>query len=225
MVQWATAFQNCKDVVILNEAESRLIFAKFWVYGEIFSLRKDDFLMNIIEELKNITIPVFGTVDESVVDGEGMRFALFVQGCPHHCNGCHNPKSWATTTDNMVSLYQIYQAVEDNPLLSGITFSGGEPFLYARQLAVLAKAIHASGKDVWSFSGWTYEQLMKRGDDARELLANIDVLVDGPFQLDKRDLSLQFRGSWNQRVIDMVETRRTGLVVERYVDSRRLLAA
>ena len=179
--------------------------------------------MSIIEELKSVTIPVFGTVDESVVDGEGVRFALFVQGCPHHCNGCHNPKSWATTTDNMVSLYHIYQAVEDNPLLSGITFSGGEPFLYARQLAILAKAIHATGKNVWSFSGWTYEQLMQR-EDARELLANIDVLVDGPFQLDKRDLSLRFRGSWNQRVIDVAKTRATGAVVELFADSRRLVA-
>jgi anaerobic ribonucleoside-triphosphate reductase activating protein len=107
--------------------------------------------------------------------------------------------------------------VEDNPLSSGITFSGGEPFLYASQLAVLARAVHALGKDVWSFSGWTYEWL-SQNEHAKALLDNVDVLVDGPFLLAERDLTLKFRGSRNQRVIDMKATREAGKIVLKYED-------
>ena len=178
-------------------------------------------MMDMLEELKNLSVPVMGIVEDSVVDGEGLRLALFVQGCPHHCNGCHNPQSWALKKDNMKSLFEIYELVRDNPLCDGITFSGGEPFLYAKELLPLAKAVHALGKDVWSFSGWTYEELMER-EDARQLLENIDILVDGPFELDKRDLGLMFRGSWNQRVIDVPKTRKTGTVIQLYPDARRL---
>lgn len=169
----------------------------------------------MIEKLKAITIPVMGTVDDSIVDGDGIRFTVFVQGCPHHCVGCHNPQSWEMKQDNMVSLYDLYKVVEDNPLSSGITFSGGEPFLYAPQLAVLAQAVHALGKDVWSFSGWTYEWLAQN-EHAKALLDNVDVLVDGPFLLTERDLTLKFRGSRNQRVIDLNTTRKTGCLTELY---------
>ena len=115
----------------------------------------------------------------------------------------------------MVSLYDLYKVVEDNPLSSGITFSGGEPFLYAPQLAVLAQAVHALGKDVWAFSGWTYEWLAQ-SEHAKALLDNVDVLVDGPFLLAERDLTLKFRGSRNQRVIDLNTTRKTGCLTELY---------
>lgn len=154
-------------------------------------------------------IPVMGVQEDSCVDGVGLRYVLFVQGCPHHCVGCHNPQSWAFTSGKQTSLREIYDTVVDNPMWDGITFSGGEPFIYAHELAELAKALHEAGKNVWSFSGWTYEELVKR-EDAQELLRNIDVLVDGRFIQSKRDISLVFRGSSNQRIIDMNQTRALG---------------
>ena len=160
-------------------------------------------------------IPVLGVVEDSVVDGDGLRFTLFVQGCPHHCKGCHNPQSWAMKRDHLVPLQKIYDAVVENPMWDGITFSGGEPFLYAKELAPLAKALREKGKSVWSFSGWTYEELTQR-EDARELLENIDVLVDGRFEIAQKDISLMFRGSRNQRVIDMNATLCGEGIVKKY---------
>ena len=173
--------------------------------------------------LKEIFVPVMGVEEDSVVDGEGLRFALFVQGCPHHCKGCHNPQSWGYKRDNMMSLDELYRKIDGNPLCSGLTLSGGEPFMYPKELSALAKAVRTTGRSVWSFSGWTFEQLMAK-DDAWQLLEQLDVLVDGRFELDKRDLSLKFRGSWNQRVIDVPKTLATGIVTLLYPDVRLLVA-
>lgn len=148
-----------------------------------------------IERLKDVSITVMGVLEDSVVDGEGLRFALFVQGCPHHCKGCHNP------------------------LCEGITFSGGEPFLYTCQLRMLAEAIHNLGKTVWAYTGWVLEELILR-KDAVALLDNVDVLVDGEFKIENRDLSLMFRGSSNQRVIDIKETCRKGSIALKYPDEK-----
>lgn len=175
--------------------------------------------MENIEGLENISVPTMGIVEDSVVDGDGLRLVLFVQGCPHHCKGCHNPQSWEIKRDRMTSLDKLFRLVQDNPLCSGITLSGGDPFLYAKKLLPLAEAIHGIGKTVWAFSGWTYEELMGM-EYPRKLLEKVDVLVDGPFELEKRDLSLKFRGSWNQRVIDVAKTRMTKAVVLVYPDAR-----
>ncbi len=164
-------------------------------------------------------IRIAGTINDSVVDGDGYRFTIFTQGCPHHCRGCHNPKTWAMEGGYMVDTEEILMTVRDNPLLAGVTFSGGEPFLQPVPLAHIAREIHAMGLDVWSYTGYTLEQLTEMHDpDVDALLDELDVLVDGPFVLETRDLTLRFRGSRNQRVIDMAATRRSDGIVLKYDD-------
>ena len=162
-----------------------------------------------------------GINTESVVDGDGLRMTIFGQGCPHHCKGCHNPSTWDFNGGDETSPEKIISMVKENPLLDGVTFSGGEPFVHAKDFAWIAKEIHHLGLNVWSYSGYTYEELQKlakTNKDIASFLAEIDVLVDGKFILTKRDLSLKFRGSSNQRIIDMKKTRETGKVVILYND-------
>ena len=160
---------------------------------------------------------IAGTVQDSIVDGPGLRFVVFAQGCVHNCEGCHNPETHDISGGEEKSVEEIIADMRKNPLTDGITLSGGEPFLQARDCAALAIAAKSDGLNVWAYSGWTYEQLcgMAQGDaDINALLRLIDVLVDGRFEEAKRSLGLRFRGSSNQRLIDMNETRRTGAVAE-----------
>lgn len=152
-------------------------------------------------------LKIAGIVDDSVVDGDGIRLTVFTQGCPHHCHGCHNPQTWNLTGGHEIDTEEIVQKLKENPLLSGITFSGGEPFLQPAPLADLARAAHSLGLDVWSYTGFTLEELEKR-TDAQQLLNEVDVLVDGPYVEALRDLTLRFRGSSNQRIIDLNELRK-----------------
>lgn len=158
-------------------------------------------------------------VDDSVVDGEGYRLAVFVQGCPRRCAGCHNPGAQDFAGGREADTAEIAAAMLANPLLTGVTFSGGEPFCQPRPLVELAKVAHASGLDVWAYSGSTLEELAGRHDaDIDGLLAEVDVLVDGEYIEAERDLTLRFRGSRNQRVIDMARTRQSGQVVLKYAE-------
>ena len=150
---------------------------------------------------------IAGIVDDSIVDGEGVRLTVFTQGCPHHCHGCHNPQTWSLDGGHEVDTEEIVQKLKENPLLSGITFSGGEPFLQPAPLAEIARAAHKLGLDVWSYTGFTLEELEKR-TDVQQLLNEVDVLVDGPYVEALRDLTLRFRGSSNQRIIDLNELRK-----------------
>ena len=162
------------------------------------------------------TLRIAGIMRESIVDGPGIRFAVFCQGCPHNCPGCHNPETHDFNGGNEVSIQKILAAIDENPLLKGVTFSGGEPLCQTEGFAELAKAVKARGMDITVFTGFTYEQLLEREkqDPAlKELLDMTDLLIDGPFILDQRDLTLQFRGSRNQRLIDMNATRAAGHVV------------
>ena len=160
---------------------------------------------------------IAGTVQDSIVDGPGMRFTLFTQGCPHGCPGCQNPETQPFDGGRDIDTRDLLRQMEDNPLLAGITFSGGEPFCQPRPLAELAKAVHARGLDVWSYTGNTLEELQSRKDeDVSALLAELDVLVDGEYIEAQRDLTLKFRGSRNQRVIDMNATRQKGIVTLKY---------
>lgn len=152
-------------------------------------------------------LKIAGIVDDSIVDGEGVRLTVFTQGCPHHCHGCHNPQTWSLDGGHEVDTEEIVQKLKENPLLSGITFSGGEPFLQPAPLAEIARAAHKLGLDVWSYTGFTLEELEKR-TDVQQLLNEVDVLVDGPYVEALRDLTLRFRGSSNQRIIDLKELRR-----------------
>lgn len=152
-----------------------------------------------------------GVVKESVVDGPGIRFALFVQGCPHRCPGCHNPQTHPFEGGCEADTGELLGQFERDPILKGITFSGGEPFCQAGPLAELAGRVHALGKDVVVYTGYTYEQLAAMDDPAvQALLGETDLLIDGPFLQERKDLELRFRGSGNQRLIDLAETRRTG---------------
>ena len=162
---------------------------------------------------------IAGIVDDSVVDGDGMRLTVFTQGCPHHCAGCHNPDTHSFDGGRETDTADILAKMAANPLLNGITFSGGEPFQQPAPLARLAADVHARGLDVWSYSGFTLEELAARHDPAIDaLLREIDVLVDGRYEEAQRDLTLRFRGSKNQRIIDMAVWRRTGQIRLLYQD-------
>ncbi len=154
---------------------------------------------------------VSGIVEESVVDGPGVRFVVFTQGCEHHCPGCHNSHTHALDGGTMMPTDAILARFDEDPLLSGITFSGGEPFLQPEALADLAEAVHARGKDVMVYSGFTFEQLLEQeGQDpaVRRLLEQADILVDGPYVESRRNLELEFRGSDNQRLLNREAMRR-----------------
>ena len=162
------------------------------------------------------SIKIAGTVNDSVVDGEGYRYTIFVQGCPHHCEGCHNPQTHDFTAGKTTDTDQLYEQIIENPLLSGVTFSGGEPFCQPAPLAELAKKLKARNLDLWVYTGYTYEELIVSLDPAvQTLLALADVLVDGRFDLNQRDLTLAFRGSRNQRVIDLNATRQQGRMLQK----------
>ena len=159
-------------------------------------------------------IRLAGIVDESIVDGKGIRMTVFTQGCPHHCPGCHNPQTHDFTGGTEEDTDEIFERFCENPLLRGITFSGGEPFCQPVPLKALADRVHSVKKDVTIYTGWTYEQLIAMHDpDVDALLSVCDVLVDGPFVEALKDPDLLFRGSENQRLIDMRATHETGNIV------------
>ena len=155
-----------------------------------------------------------GIVGDSIVDGPGIRTTVFAQGCPHHCEGCHNPETWEFGCGTSVPAEGILEMVQSNPLCRGVTFSGGEPFAQAEAFAELAKMLKEKGYEVASYSGYTFEQLMSGTKAQKELLQCIDVLIDGPFLLAQRSLELTFRGSRNQRIINVPASLAQGKVVE-----------
>lgn len=165
-----------------------------------------------MEKVENIRIA--GIIRESIVDGPGIRFVIFCQGCPHNCEGCHNPDSHDFNGGYDCSTDKILEEIDKNPLLKGVTFSGGEPMCKTREFAYLAEEIKKRNLDITVFTGYVYEELIKREDPyTRKLLDNTDLLIDGPYVKEKRDLTLIFRGSSNQRIIDMNKTREAGEVV------------
>ena len=159
-------------------------------------------------------IRIAGTVNDSIVDGPGYRYTIFTQGCPHHCPGCHNPETHPFDGGKTVDTQAIIDQFSENPLLDGITLSGGDPFCQAEECLVLAQAARESRLTVWAYTGYTWEALLKENDPARmALLQAIDVLVDGPFILAQRSLELKFCGSRNQRLIDVQKSLAAGQVV------------
>ena len=155
-----------------------------------------------------------GIVEDSIVDGPGIRTTVFGQGCPHHCEGCQNPETWEFGCGTPMAVERIVEIVKANRLCRGVTFSGGEPFAQAAGFAKLAKRLKAEGYEVASYSGYTFEQLLKGNAAQRELLESIDVLIDGPFLLAERSLEVAFRGSRNQRIIDVKKSLPLGSPVE-----------
>lgn len=159
-------------------------------------------------------IRIAGTVNDSIVDGPGFRFAVFTQGCPHHCPGCHNPQTHDFAGGRDADTGEILAQIRENPLLDGLTLTGGEPFCQSAACLELAKGAHAAGLNVWSYSGYTFEELLRGDDPQRALLENIDVLVDGRFRIERRTLECRFRGSDNQRLIDVPKSLAAGRAIE-----------
>ena len=155
-----------------------------------------------------------GIVSDSIVDGPGIRVTVFSQGCPHHCPGCHNPETWAFGCGTDIDEEKILEIVRSNPLCRGVTFSGGEPFAQAEGFARLAKMLKAHGFEVASYSGYTFEQLLEGDAHQRALLDTIDVLIDGPFLLAEKSLELNFRGSRNQRILDVPASLAAGKAIQ-----------
>jgi len=153
-----------------------------------------------------------GTVHDSIVDGEGLRMTVFVQGCPHGCPGCHNPATHDFCGGKEGDTDVLLKELKENVLEQGVTLSGGEPFCQCAAMLELARGAHAIGRDVWAYSGWTFEELLADEEKAA-LLRECDVLVDGPYVEAERSLTLTFRGSRNQRVIDVQETLKNGEIV------------
>lgn len=168
--------------------------------------------MSALDALDTTTLRIAGAVSESIVDGPGIRYTIFTQGCPFHCRGCHNPQAQPLRGGADVSLRSLYNEIHANPLITGVTFSGGEPFIQCRSLAVLAQVLRDEGMSLWAYSGYTYDKLVN--DDIRHsLLELLDVVVDGPFVQSKTSMDLDFRGSSNQRLIDVQKSLQQDQVV------------
>ncbi len=155
-------------------------------------------------------IRIAGLVPESFVDGDGIRFAIFMQGCLRNCEGCQNPETHALDGGRLVDTSEIISEIKKNPLLDGITLTGGEPLLQIDSADELARAAKNLGLSVWCYTGFTFEKLPP---ETASLLENVDVLIDGEFIESQRDLELQFRGSRNQRIIDLKKTREQNKIV------------
>jgi len=145
-------------------------------------------------------------VNDSIVDGPGLRFTVFVQGCKHNCKGCHNPDTHNLYGGRLVDTDYILSEFYKNPLLDGITFSGGEPFLQPKPLSVIAKDIKSAGFNVIVYTGFTWEKLMENKENYYELLEYTDILIDGPFIEELKSYDLMFKGSSNQRAIDVFKS-------------------
>lgn len=184
-----------------------------------------------------VSLRLAGVVRESIVDGPGLRFAIFCQGCPHNCPKCHNQDTHDFSGGYDCNIQKIVNAIEENPLLSGVTFSGGEPSHQPVAFLEIAKKVKSRGLNIWMYSGYTLEELLSRANSTisdldnmnenssqtsekneeqvalKGLLSLIDVLVDGKFINELKDLTLPFRGSRNQRIIDMAATKRHNKII------------
>lgn len=161
---------------------------------------------------------IAGTVNDSIVDGPGIRFTVFTQGCPHHCPGCHNPQTHDFNGGMITDTAVIIDKILENPLLDGVTFSGGEPFCQCEPLCEIAEKVKKAGLDIVTFTGFTFEQLTEQSDDVNmyaKLLGYTDILIDGRFIEAEKSLEASFRGSLNQRIIDCQKSLETGRVIER----------
>lgn len=162
------------------------------------------------------TIRLSGIAYESLVNGPGMRRVFFAQGCTHNCKGCFNPDTHDFSGGEEREVDFLIKDTLDNPMLSGVTFSGGDPWEQADKFSDMAKAFRKKGLNIWCYTGYTYEYILENKDKRfgwNDLLNNIDVLVDGKFEEDKQLDGLKFRGSTNQRIIDVVESLKNDTII------------
>jgi anaerobic ribonucleoside-triphosphate reductase activating protein len=161
------------------------------------------------------TLKIGGIEPESIVDGPGFRYTLFVQGCDFRCPGCHNPGLQGFEGGREITIAEVVHDITANPLLDGITLSGGDPFTQAAACAALAEQVRALGLSVMTFTGYRWEDLLAAArEDWLRLITASDIIVDGPFIIALRDIDLRFRGSANQRLIDVRRTLAAGRVIE-----------
>lgn len=159
---------------------------------------------------------------DSIVDGEGIRTVIWTQGCPHHCLGCHNPETWDFDGGALVDVSEVCEIIDSLEGQDGITFSGGDPFMQAKACSEIAKYARSKGLNIWAYTGFNYEDLIHLSEKKPEILDflnEIDVLVDGRFILEKKSFSCVFRGSTNQRVIDVKQSlkKKKVVLIEEYV--------
>ena len=167
---------------------------------------------NSLDQIVNLS----GVVQDSIVDGPGIRMAVFTQGCPHGCPGCHNPETHPFEGGDPTTVAELLERVGKNPLLTGITLSGGEPFSQAAPLALFAESCRRRGLETAAYSGYTFEQLLELGQQdpgVLALLRQLDTLVDGLFLQELMSYELRFRGSSNQRTIDVQRSLEAGKTV------------
>ena len=163
-------------------------------------------------------IRLYGTVNDSIVDGPGLRYVIFTQGCLHHCPGCHNPDSHAIDGGYIEDTEQCLLEIDQNPLLDGVTLSGGEPFLQATALIHFVQKVKKRHLHVMIYSGYTFEEILELGDEEKKLLSLCDTLVDGKFILSLKSMELLYKGSSNQRIIDIQATLKTHMVIEQEIN-------
>ena len=162
-----------------------------------------------MQSLQETFLRVAGVIEESIVDGPGIRFVLFLQGCRLHCPGCQNPQTWDFDGGTLVPVSEVLGRIKANPLVRGVTFSGGEPFEQAAAVLPLAEELKAQGYHLMAFTGYTLEQLVQK-PECRAFLEKLDLLVDGPYIEAQKSLDLRFRGSKNQRILNIPATRENG---------------
>lgn len=164
-----------------------------------------------------MNLRIAGYTKESVVDGPGIRFVIYAQGCPHGCAGCHNPETWDFNGGEEIAVKEILSLIQDTQLLQGVTFSGGEPFAQAEAMAAVAEQVKGMGLDLVTYTGYVFEDLLemsKEAEGVKQLLERSDILVDGPYLESERDLSVPFRGSANQRFLDVAASLTAGRAVD-----------
>jgi anaerobic ribonucleoside-triphosphate reductase activating protein len=166
--------------------------------------------------MEDIKLNLSGIVKESIVDGPGIRYVLFTQGCPHKCEGCHNPQTHNYNCGNLTPIDEIINDISKNPLLKGVTISGGEPFMQANQISKLISRLDRNKLDIIVYTGYEFEALINTSNEYNgfeSLLSSSDVLIDGKFDINLKSDILPFRGSTNQRSIDCKESIKTGNTV------------
>lgn len=161
---------------------------------------------------------IAGIINESIVDGPGIRLVVFTQGCKHHCPGCHNPHTHPFEGGTLIDIDEILKQIKNNPLLDGITLSGGDPFEQAEALGELAQRVKNLGLNVMTYTGYTFEYLLLnryKVEGWDKLISFTDTLVDGRFEIAKKNLLLKFKGSENQRIIDIKQSIASNSIVEK----------
>lgn len=157
-----------------------------------------------------------GILPESLVNGTGLRRVLFAQICKHNCPGCFNPDTHSELGGEWFNIDTLIQNIQTSPLISGVTFSGGDPFEQANQFAHIAQAVRTPNFDIWCYTGYTYEYILEHQTTQlgwQDLLHNIDILVDGPFIQSQHDPNLKYRGSSNQRIINVPQSLKLGKII------------